>query len=76
MFAPPASHLTSFDPDQLTHERPESWERLEEDAKDLVCDVRIYLGDYSPSDFKEPGDTVQDRIRDLVRRAKKLAGGA
>ena len=28
VFAPPASHLTSFDPDQLTHERPESWERL------------------------------------------------
>ena len=24
VFAPPASHLTSFDPDQLTHERPES----------------------------------------------------
>lgn len=33
VFAPPASHLTSFDPDQLTHERPDSWERLEADAK-------------------------------------------
>ena len=27
-FAPPASHLTSFDPDRLTHERPDSYERL------------------------------------------------
>ena len=24
VFAPPASHLTSFDPDQLTHERPDT----------------------------------------------------
>ena len=36
VFAPPASHLTSFDPDQLTHERPDSWERLEADAKAWV----------------------------------------
>ena len=35
VFAPPASHLTSFDPDMLTHERPDSWERLEEDAANL-----------------------------------------
>ena len=33
----PASHLTSFDPDQLTHERPESWERIEEDARSCTC---------------------------------------
>lgn len=36
VFVPPASHLTSFDPDQLTHERPDSWERLEADAKAWV----------------------------------------
>ena len=33
----PASHLTSFDPDRLTHERPDSWERLEEDARSCTC---------------------------------------
>ncbi len=33
VFAPPASHLTSFDPDQLTHERPDSWERIEGDIE-------------------------------------------
>ena len=76
VFAPPASHLTSFDPDQLTHERPDSFEQMEKDANDLAYDIGFYLGDYSPSNFKEPGDTIQDRIRDLVRRAKKLAGDA
>ena len=61
------------DASQLTHERPDSFEQLEKDANDLVYDVGFHLGDYSPSDFKEPGDSVQDRIRDLVRRAKALS---
>ena len=56
--------------DQLTHERPESWERLEEDAKNenpvLYCKKRgIDCEDMSP---------VQAIRVDLVRRAKKLAG--
>ena len=65
-----------FRPSQLTHERPvaDTWERLEEDANDLVYDIGFHLGDYSPSDFNETGDSVQDRVRDIVRRAKKLAG--
>ena len=60
-------------PEKLTHERPESWKRLEEDANDLIYDIGFHLGDYSPSDFNETGDSVQDRVRDLVRRAKALA---
>lgn len=56
--------------DQLTHERPDSWERLEEDA------------DKNPFDYcKDVGrrlDTCENseayKARDLVRRAKKLAG--
>ena len=65
-----------YAPDKLTHERPEidSWERLEKDANDLVYDIGFHLGDYSPSDFNETGDSVQDRVRDIVRRAKALAG--
>lgn len=43
----------------LTHERPDSWERLEEDAYHLV--MSEYL------------DTPEDDVRDLVRRAKALA---
>lgn len=69
---PPAGHLTSFDPDQLTHERPEidSWQRLEEDAG------------RNPFDYcKEVGhrlDTCENseayKALDIVRRAKALAG--
>ena len=59
---------------ELTHERPDSFEQLEKDANDLIYDISFRFGDYSPRDFKEKGDSVQDRVRDLVRRAKKLAG--
>ena len=45
-----------WSPDQLTHERPDSWERLEEDAANL---------DEMPCDYS---------AKDIVRRAKKLAG--
>ena len=67
-------HTGSVLPANLTHERPDSFEQLEKDANDLIYDIGFHLGDYSPSDFKEEGDSVQDRVRDLVRRAKALAG--
>ena len=59
-----------LDPKSLTHERPDSWERLEEDA------------DKNPFDYCEDVghrlDTCENseayKARDLVRRAKKLAG--
>ena len=53
--------------------RPDSWERLEEDAEGIRRDIAMYLGDYSQSDFEEPGDSVQSRVVDLVRRARALA---
>lgn len=63
-------------PAHLTHERPvsDTWERLEEDARELKDDIGFHLGDYSPSDFKKLGDSIQDRVMALVRRAKALAG--
>lgn len=57
----------------LTHTRPDSWERLKADAADIVAKIALHLGDYSPSDFEERGDGVQDRILCLVSRAKALA---
>ena len=59
-----------YAPDQLTHERPDSWQRLEEDA------------DRNPFDYcKEVGhrlDTCENseayKALDIVRRAKALAG--
>lgn len=58
----------------LTHARPDSWERLEEDAEKIRRDIAHNLGDFSPSDFDDERDTVQFRVTDLVRRAKALAG--
>ena len=69
----PASHLTSFDPDMLTHERPDSWERLERDANASTC---TYFG-ATTKDCEICGhvswECSYDKASDLVRRAKKLA---
>lgn len=54
----------------LTHERPESWERIEadcmQDAKDY-CEERGIAPEY-------PIHNGKAKCRDLVRRAKALAG--
>ena len=70
----PASHLTSFDPDQLTHERPvaDTWERLEEDAAKNPFDYCKDVG--HRLDTCENSEAY--KARDLVRRAKALAGDA
>ena len=52
------SHCT-VDASRLTHERPDSWERLEEDAYHLV--MSEYL------------ETPEKDVSDIVRRAKALA---
>lgn len=60
-------------PQYLTHERPDSWERLEEDANAATC---VYFG---VSDKNCGGcghyswDCAYDKARDLVLRAKALA---
>ena len=74
VFAPPASHLTSFDPDQLTHERPDSWGRLEEDAGKSPCDYFGFNEDETcgkcPASAKNCEQTM---ARDIVRRCRALA---
>ena len=49
----------------LTHERPDSWERLEEDARN----IRAAMLD---SD-KLPFEVIDERALDIVRRAMALA---
>ena len=61
-------------PELLTHTRPDSWERLEEDAESIRQIIACNFGDFSPSDFKQSGDSLQDRASGLIRRAKALAG--
>lgn len=60
--------------DNLTHTRPDSWERLEMEAESIRKSIALHLGDYSPSCYKRSGDSIQDRVLALVRRAKALAG--
>ena len=69
VFALPASHLTSFDPDQLTHERPDSWERLEEDA---LLDADEYSNLYG-IEGNDDMNWMKAVRADIVRRAKALA---
>ena len=70
----PGAVKVHISPSRLTHERPDSWERLEEDAETLRQTIASELGDY---DFDDTGkDSIQTRLIDLVRRAKVLAGGA
>ena len=59
----------------LTHERPDSWERLEEDATrnpfDYCKDAGIDVPD--PRDGIFISDVIEPFAKDLVRRAKALA---
>ena len=65
----------------LTHERPDSWERLEEDAKKLTCDYFGHDGGetcetcpgYMDSTPQGGRGCRYAQMADLVRRAKKLA---
>lgn len=59
---PPARH--SISAKLITHTRPDSWEQLEEDAREFARDNQL------PHDV----DQMERDAVDLIRRAKKLAG--
>ena len=50
-------------PDEFTHEQPDTWERLEEEARQLDIDLNDTTDDYPRMSF----------CRDLVRRCRALA---
>lgn len=60
--------MYSVNPENLTHERPDSWERIEEDAK---LAPRAYLEKRGMN--PEKTERVASMMADLVRRAKALA---
>ena len=74
--ADPITH--AFKPDQLTHTRRDSWERLEEDTMKSSCAYFGFAskpcsdGDGCPAN--KPGDCAKFKAVDIVRRAKALAG--
>ena len=67
-----ADHLLQRKPSQLTHERPvaDTWERLEDDATVSSATYCERMGIVDDGGYS-PGELM---ARDLVRRAKKLAG--
>ena len=60
-------------PSQLTHERPESWERWIEDAGKSTCEYFGSFGTSCDGCQHDPCTCDNDRNGDLVRRAKALA---
>lgn len=70
-------------PELLTHDLPDSWEQLEEDARKGVCEyagaVPDEFGDYDCDTcrlFDARGNLICEQLmtREIVRRAKALAG--
>lgn len=60
--------IYEIDPDMLTHKEPDSWERIEEDAKLAPRDYLEKRG-MNP----EKTERIASMMADLVRRAKALA---
>lgn len=61
-------------PSDLTHERPDSWERLEEDAEKDPCDYFGFDGEETCGKCPASGKNCEQTMaRDLVRRARALA---
>lgn len=68
----------TFNPKYLTNTRPDSWERLEEDASKEPCSYFGYedklCGDGAGCPANKLGNCSKLKAADLVRRAKALAG--
>lgn len=68
------------EPDDLTHKKPDSWEKLEEDARKQLCsyfglDLPPALCDDCPHGSRQTGRACWQNVRlDMIARAKKLAG--
>ena len=60
--------------EQLTHERSDSWEQLEEDCAMKADDYARKRMGIDPKKTPSVKSRKVDMARDLVRRAKKLAG--
>lgn len=63
-----------YKPSKLTHEQPDTWERLEHDAEKTVCE---YFGaNYDCANCPlETARCAEEVKKDIIRRAKKLAEG-
>ena len=65
----------TLDPCRLTHERPDSWERIEKDAEKDPCGYFGFDGEETCGKCPASGKNCEQTMaRDLVRRARALAG--
>ena len=68
----------AIDPESLTHKQPEppdSWEKLEEDAKKTICKIAGQKAFPSCAECKWVGKECNRMARlEILKRAKKLAG--
>ena len=63
-----------WSPSDLTHERPESWERIEEDAEKDPCDYFGFDGEETCGKCPASGKNCEQTMAlDLVRRCRALA---
>lgn len=80
-------HTVGYDPGRLTHEAPDSWERLEEDAAESpygywgceggeCCDCPALVNGETPRKRFNTQYCSEAVRLDIVRRAKALAGVA
>ena len=61
-------------PNKLTHERPDSWERIEEDAEKDPCGYFGFDGEEPCGKCPASGKNCEQQVaRDLVRRCRALA---
>lgn len=68
----PTPASVSIHPSRLTHEQPDTWERLEHDAEKTVCE---YFGaNYDCANCPlESARCAEEVKKDIIRRARKLA---
>ena len=61
-------------PDDLTHEQPDSWQRIEDDAKKNACEV-FHLGEEECGGcrFEGEGSCEKELRLELVKRCRALA---
>ena len=63
-----------YQPDQLTHQRPDSWERVEEDADKATCEYFDHpAGACLTCPARDTIPCLKAKSRDLVRRCRALA---
>ena len=63
-----------LDASKLTHERPDSWERIEEDAEKDPCGYFCFDGEKTCGKCPASGKNCEQTVaQDLVRRARALA---